>query len=616
MSLPRRLPRSLAAHPDESLAGYLLNLCHRLGMTPNELAVRTGLESKTRNEIDTGYAVTLPDGPQEAFATATGLALDEVTRLTLGRYDGHLFDSTAPARAARTVHGALWVAPPLTRYCPQCLADTPDENPDRTTWAVSWQTPWAVACTRHAVLLPHACPACNTSVGNSGVRGVTLIPRVSQPVAHPAACRATVGSAQTLCGARLDHAEALDAPPPVLALQERLNAILDGRAENLTSLGVPVSADQYLRDLRVLAVLLQLANEPSVLAMLPRTLTDPAVDYLAERHARRLHRSKRDRSDRTWTHPPVDSRVTATLLVTAARLLDEDSPSDQLHGLVASTIRNERLLWARIRSTSEPSVGLGRYFQPGRTGVTTTARLRSAAADRTYRITSDHLPAFLDDATYRRVFPMITPTNERNVRRAVPIAITRLITRCSLEEAADLLGYPHYSAEAAVVRTGRALGNGRRTDWFHDTVADLANALDSHHPVNHGHRRRHFTGDWTIPEEDWHGLQQALLGARLARKDTPWAERRPAYDAWIWSLVTGGDPAVAPMVRTQSDSGRTCTGGVMAVLSTLTRRCTDEHVSIVAEYAARLTALIDSSADLANPSDGQPSLEPSRSNAA
>lgn len=59
--------------------------------------------------------------------------------------------------------------------------------------------------------------------------------------------------------------------------------------------------------------------------------------------------------------------------------------------------------------------------------------------------------------------------------------------------------------------------------------------------------------------------------------------------------MTGGDPAVAPMVRTQSDSGRTCTGGVMAVLSTLTRRCTGDHVQIVKDYAVRLIGIIDSS---------------------
>jgi hypothetical protein len=62
---------------------------------------------------------------------------------------------------------------------------------------------------------------------------------------------------------------------------------------------------------------------------------------------------------------------------------------------------------------------------------------------------------------------------------------------------------------------------------------------------------------------------------------------------WIWGLVTGGDPAVAPMVRTQSKTGRTCTGGVKDILSTLARRCPDEHVAIVRDYAATVTARIE-----------------------
>ena len=102
-----------------------------------------------------------------------------------------------------------------------------------------------------------------------------------------------------------------------------------------------------------------------------------------------------------------------------------------------------------------------------------------------------------------------------------------------------------------------------------------------------------FTNDWTIHDEDWHELQQALLGARMARNDTPWTERRPAYDAWIWSLVTGGDPAVAPMMQTQSDSGRKSTGGVAEVLSTLLRRSPDSLIAIVRNYAVALATEID-----------------------
>jgi hypothetical protein len=46
-------------------------------------------------------------------------------------------------------------------------------------------------------------------------------------------------------------------------------------------------------------------------------------------------------------------------------------------------------------------------------------------------------------------------------------------------------------------------------------------------------------------------------------------------------------------------------GSDQAVLSTLTRRCPDDHVAIVADYAERSTGVVDSNDDLAHPSDGQ-----------
>jgi hypothetical protein len=50
------------------------------------------------------------------------------------------------------------------------------------------------------------------------------------------------------------------------------------------------------------------------------------------------------------------------------------------------------------------------------------------------------------------------------------------------------------------------------------------------------------------------------------------------------------------MVQIQSGSGRNCTGGVTDVLSTLTRRCPEQHVAIVRNYAATVTARIDKDA--------------------
>jgi hypothetical protein len=227
-----------------------------------------------------------------------------------------------------------------------------------------------------------------------------------------------------------------------------------------------------------------------------------------------------------------------------------------------------------------------------------------AACPTPLTITSDHVPGYLDQQRYERWFATFDPSEQRNIRRAVPIAITQLIDDCDLSTAADRLGIPGVSAQAALIRAGRACKRTDRDDEFRRLIGQTALDLQAT-PVNYGHRRRYFTADWTMPDEDWHAFQQSLLDARLARRDTPWNVRRPAYAAWVWSLVTGGDSAVAPMVQTQSDGGRTCTGGVMEVLSTLTRRCTTDHIAIVADYAARLTALVDSSNDPANLPDAQ-----------
>src|SRR3954449_6198493 len=99
-ALPRPLPRSLAPDTEETLSGYLLNLAHRLGTRPIDLALRVGLEHTTAAaSINTAFAVTLPDEVATRFANACNLTADETARLTLTRWDGLLFDTNAPAKA-------------------------------------------------------------------------------------------------------------------------------------------------------------------------------------------------------------------------------------------------------------------------------------------------------------------------------------------------------------------------------------------------------------------------------------------------------------------------------------------------------------------------------------
>jgi hypothetical protein len=111
------------------------------------------------------------------------------------------------------------------------------------------------------------------------------------------------------------------------------------------------------------------------------------------------------------------------------------------------------------------SAGLFRYFAPKRAGVLSTHMVKTAAPDTPAPdISSDHVPAYLDEGRYQRWFATYAPTAERNIRRAVPLAITQVLHDITLAEAADLLGVPHVSAQAAVIRAGRACKRLDRDD--------------------------------------------------------------------------------------------------------------------------------------------------------
>lgn len=592
--LPRRLPRSLAPQRGETLSGYLLNLAYRLDYRPIDLAHRIGLEhTATAGSIDTRFAVALPEEVAARFAHASNLTAREAARLTLARWDGLLFDSSAPGKAARTVQGNGWFVPTLTRACPRCLATTDDAAPERVTWQAAWKTPWAVACTRHGVLLQDTCTDCGHPFGASGNRIRSLIPNPGLGSLHPAACRSRPTGSAALCGSRIDQQATESCPEPVLALQRRLDGLLDGADAAVHTLGLPVTPAQYLRDLRAVAVLLQFADHRPTATTLPVEFAEALGAHLNARNERRASRGENDRTDRTWTEPPTDTRVLAALVHEAAAILDLPAPVDArdlLPPLVAAADERERLAWGRVRSAAQPSDGLFRYFAPNRAGAFSVHMLR-AACPTTLTISSDHVPAYLDQERYERWFATFDSSEQRNIRRAVPIAITQLIEDCDLDAAAARLGIPRVSAQAALIRAGRACKRTNRDDDFRRLIALTAEDFQAN-PVNYGHRRRHLNAAWDIPEADWQHLRQAMFDARVARKDTPWPQRRRDLRIWLWSHITGGDPALAPMVQTRS-SVRRSTDQALSSYTTLRRRAVSALEDIVHGYADRLTRDID-----------------------
>ncbi|MBZ4319141.1 TniQ family protein [Streptomyces sp. SCA2-4] len=135
----RPLPRSLDPLPDEALTGFVLRLAHRLGTTPAEVSVRTGLVPRTRPGLPTrlplGLLYHLDDEHIAGFARATRLAPGEVSGMLLAPL-GERYGPLNPAFTPRTtptrmIYDNPWVLTRSSRYCPFCLTGHGDAIQDR-----------------------------------------------------------------------------------------------------------------------------------------------------------------------------------------------------------------------------------------------------------------------------------------------------------------------------------------------------------------------------------------------------------------------------------------------------------------------------------------------------
>lgn len=591
MSAARPLPRSLAAHPEESLAGYLLNLSARLHTSPAEAAVRVGLAASPNHRlvrVAQSLAVRIPPDIARTFADATRLTDTEVLGLTVARWDHTLLPDLPDPRWLTGERRAWLPTGSTTKACPECLGRTDGPQDEQgsvyATWMLWWRTPWAFACTAHRRLLVDRCPACATPLGSpreaawqSGAGGHTgLVPSVGVVGLHPAACRARVGADSIKatqskpCGHRLDQSRSRPTTPPqaVFSAQDHLRELVDKDPDSyVPSIGAPVTPAQYLRDVRLLDFALRTV-EPSDWPLPPPTGTEAAVARAAQQVADGRASARTSQGQRQlWTKPPQCVDVTAASLTVAVALLAHPGPTTaraMLQPLVAAAARAEPLLWARIRNAASPSPRLSRFTSAGNTGTVSGAKLMQAGAAAPADVSSDHVPQLVDQATDALVAALAPGTSERERRRATALAMVRVINRCTLEEAASTLRMRIEQARAPVARLGRSLRDNGTDDDYRDLVAHLLLDIDPT-GTNWGRRRHALREPWLIGDEDWSIMRQEMVANRAAQSNIDWTRRRISMSLLIWCRLTGGDHLLAPLAGRSEPLNRAAVSEVRRV---------------------------------------------------
>ncbi|MET9618129.1 TniQ family protein [Kitasatospora indigofera] len=604
-----QLPRSLDPLPEECLNGYVLRLAHRLGVSPDHIARRTGLGELKDNGQTVAMAVrstVLPATMAADFATATRLTPAETIRLTLADWAchyppiSHVLNGLRPGRQTPQVD---WLFSTTARYCPDCLAGDGSPVQDRHggPWQRAWRLPVFFACLRHQRFLEHLCPTCRRPVAASAHGH--LIGRPSIPGLHPAQCRQRHPDADKpprtragLCQGRLDHAglHPADRPgPELLALQARI-------AEMLTPQHPAVQAGHYFTELQLVTAL--------VIITWPRSRPDvpgPAA-AAADQHVARHHSPD---SPTRSNAPPTDARACAAFLHAADTIVASDSLRAALARLAPEENRTRTGIapvrhhtWdrafkiyrgdcsERFQLSAETLVHSFRRTKPG--------GRRIPLSQVAYR--PEHVPAFIPHEWADRHLGHFTGASQRLLRRTAATYLVRRARGGSLVEAARYLGIR--IGPQGAIGFGGVIGRWIRAQdnlhAFEFAVDAIAAELEAAPKIDYQHRRR-CLADWALPPSAWHRLVSQLQeqpGSRAITDD----RKRLAVSAYLWAQATQGEYYFSPCpphIAADPEAHEKWTRERRATMRKLQRTDQQPHYRrlkpLLDDYAAQLTKAID-----------------------
>ena len=466
----RPLARSLVPLAGESLAGYLLRLSCRLGISPLELARLTGCADGSSPAISRRLLLTLD---VQRFAQATRLSAGEASSLTLASWA----DRYPPVARSRTGPGPPlifddWLLAASSRYCPGCLAGdgTPIQQQYGGPWKMAWHLPVAFACPRHRRFLREGCPRPHPS----GPGAAQLIDHPGMGPLHPAQCRMPLqagraGRHRASCGTRLDQASEDDLPRPSADTLNAQQGILD-RLSRQYPAGDAACA---FTDLRMITALLCLSWP------LGQDLMDPSLAAAVSEHVRGLGFLSRRALDKQ----PGGVIAAAGLLTAAAVILDSPDLAGNLarHVQASERGRFSKSSWARVldRHRSSCSPALTEAAEPATRAYRRASGPHSPKAPpriSVYR--PEHIPALLEQRWHDQHLAQLGYRVQTSMRRAGAVMLVQWAAGGSLGDAADYLGIRLRKAQHSFAPDLARWLRDHGTKDFIAALAGLATQLD------------------------------------------------------------------------------------------------------------------------------------------
>jgi hypothetical protein len=561
----RTLPIRVAPVPGEAMDSWLEALAARSHATWGDLLRAVGLQGSGYDRLSARHHVmTLASDTLPAVALATGVGTEVLASMTMNAVIRGVVEQSA--------RSSLLVMRTGSRFCPECLTSG-------GRWMSWWRLRWAFACPVHRCLLVDLCPRCGHPPRSRPVPA-SVVPTPGRCV-HPVP--GSVGGNAQRCGAELSKAakHSLSDDVPALEAQQRiLKAVTLGSVSDGLYHGHPVSAVQFLYDLRAVgmrAARYGSADELRTAALLSRDPASPlfgAADTLASTP---IH---------SGLPSPTTAAQTAVAACVAMQVLSATS-TDTAAGRLRWLVSSSR---AHGFAVSASNIGWAKRISAPltRAQLAALAPFLGHVDQIRYRCFSDtpRRPLRGPHVVHRSIpamlwCPWILPVADSavgfdQIRTALSVAAVIAGSTFKMANACSSVGM--LTTPAAVSRVLRVLAS--RPDW--EVIATMLAALADHliaHPAPIDYqRRRHIPMGRLLSEPLWHSICRDLemspgngVRVRLIR-------------CWLYERITGSPgrlykhaPRTGEFRAKLADLPRTMFPELVVALDDVARRFLDDH---------------------------------------
>lgn len=499
----RVLPFRVRPLPDEPFDSWVEALAAANRATIAEVGCALGLIEQRHGTavsatwwMANAWATELTDAQAGRVEQATGIPAAQLQEMTRMRFARHAIRRTRNGRISVRCAAAGTAG----RFCPECLADSGGR------WRMSWQFPFAFACTRHRRILVDACPACGRHPRHVG-HPLAVIPVPGQ--CHNRVPGAGAGPIASRCRADLTaDMERIPASEAVLHAQRTMMRVVStGEGRFGIYADAPQPAVRVLEDIRLLSRAARVA------------LNDGRVDG-AVLGAELLDHLRGAGVDTSWSSPSTSAASAAGTAVAIAALADSGRAVELMRGRLAAST-SYTLSTPHVQSLIAAS--FGRTRRP-------TGFLQSAALiDVDARERARKLPAQLWDEWTA----VLAPGRMDREIAASALAAAVVFAGTRLTHAAALALLDSDAPVRQVTNVMREFGRGEHEQLALGVILRLVAYLDTHElPIDY-ERRRDLDCSALLTDAQW----RDLCGRHNVHPGTGHRHRRAR--AHLFRLITG-----------------------------------------------------------------------------